>query len=533
MTLGALLREVTATHAGRQAIAYRGQAISYAELWQRANAVAKAFIAAGYGKGSRVGVLMSARPEFFAAAYGVALAGGVLVMLHSVATAKERDYMLLHGDCALIIMQPTLHRQDWLRELVELHPEVASQAPGALRIASLPALRRVVCLDDTRGVAGVEAWGDFLRAGESTSDALVDAVAAQVHPSDDAVVLYTSGSTGSPKAVLHRHRAACVQQWRSPVSNGMSEGERVWSMNPMFWSAGFALTLGGLTAGACLVLQERADAAEALELIERERVTMLLSAVATINPMADHPDATKRDLSSIRWLPTTASLRRHLKPLPKWAPTVAWGMSETFATCTYPIPDDVDPIADPGGYPMPGMRIRIVDPATGLPVARGTKGEIAVAGYQVMRGYAKRPPEESFDADGYVRTGDEGFIDARGRVHFTARLANMIRTKGANVSPVEVEDVLARWGKLKLACVVGIPSAERGEDVVACIVKQDDVDVSEQEIVAYLRGEIASYKIPRHILFMALGDVPVTPSNKPKLADMRRIATQRLAAVKM
>ena len=530
MTLGALLHEVASRYGDRQALAFSRQATSYRELLLQARAIAKALIAAGCGKGTRVGILMSSRPECIAAIYGVAMAGGIVVPLHSVATARDRDFMLQHSDCAMLVMQSSLARHDWLGEMLELHPELGQQESGRLRIDGLPSLRHVVCLDDTRAIPGIQAWSDFLASGATVSDTLLDAVAAQVHPSDDAVIIYTSGSTGSPKGVLHRHRAACLQQWRAPVIYGIDEDERIWSVNPFFWSAGFSFFLGAITSGGCLVLQEHFDPAETLELIERERVTMLASAVATLAPLCDHPDVTRRNLSTIRHLPTHAGLRRFINvEEKKWGPTTAYGLTETFASATYVIPDEDDPLTDPGGYPMPGMRFRVVDPATGATLGAGEKGEIAAAGLQVMRTYYKKNPEECFDAEGYVRTGDEGYIDGRGRVHYTSRLSNMIKTKGATVSPLEVEEVLSRWGRVKLTCVVGSPSEARGEDVVACIVKRDDLDVSEAEVLAYLRRELASYKVPRHVVFMKQEDIPMTGSNKPRLGNLRKIAAARVA----
>jgi acyl-CoA synthetase (AMP-forming)/AMP-acid ligase II len=528
-TLGLLLREVTERYADRQALAWRGQAVSYSDLWTSARAVAAALVAAGCGKGTRVGILMSSRPEFIAAAYGTAMIGGVVLLLHSVATAKDRDYMLAHSDCQVLLMQAAFLRQDWARDLAGFHPEIATQTPGDLRLAALPFLRRVVCLDETPGLAGIQRWSDFIAAGAGTSGALLDAMLAQVHPSDDGVIIYTSGSTGSPKGALHRQRSACLQQWRAPIIFGTDPDERFWSLYPFFWSAGFAFFMGALTAGCCLVLQERFDAAETLELIERERITMMAAAVATLAPLADHPDVTKRDLSSIRHIPTMAGLRRHLNLAEKaWGPTAAYGLSETFANATYIIPDDVEPMTRPGGYPMPGMRFRIIDPETGRELPQGETGEIALAGTQVMRCYYKRNPEEYSDADGYIRTGDEGFIDARGRVHFTARLSNMIKTKGANVSPMEIEEKLLRWGKVKIVFVVGIPHPDNGEDVVACVVKRDDLDVTAEEIIAHLKQEVASYKVPRHVVFLQAGDIPMTATNKPKLPDLRALAQQRL-----
>jgi fatty-acyl-CoA synthase len=531
LTLGALLHDVAARYAGKQVLAFRGQSITYRELLAQARATAKALIAGGCGKGTRVGILMSSRPEYFAAVYGVAMAGGIVVPLHTVATANDREFMLQHSDCAILLMQAALARHDWLGEFLERHAEASQQTSGQLRLSALPWLRRVVCLDDDRGVAGVQAWQAFIDAGASVSDALLDAVAAQVHPSDDAVIIYTSGSTGSPKGVLHRHRAACLQQWRAPIIYGMAEDERIWSVNPFFWSAGFSFFMGAITSGGCLVLQEHFEAGETLELLERERVTMLASAVATLAPLCDHPDVTRRNLSAVRHLPTNAGLRRFLNvEEKKWGPTTAYGLTETFASATYVIPDEADPLTDPGGYPMPGMRFRVVDPATGKTLGPNEKGEIAATGMQLMRTYYKKSPEECFDAEGYVRTGDEGYIDSRGRVHYTARLSNMIKTKGANVSPLEIEEVLNRWGRIKLPCVVGIPSEVRGEDVVACIVKRDDLDVTADEVMTYLRKELASYKVPRHVVFMKQEDIPLTGSNKPRLGDMRKIAAGLIAA---
>jgi fatty-acyl-CoA synthase len=531
MTLGSLLREITERFGDRQAIAFRGRSVSYRDLWSDARAIARALVSAGFGKGTRVGILMSSRPEFVAAVYGAAMAGGVVVLLHTVATAKDRDYMLRHSDCAVLLLQAALHRQAWIDELVGMHPEIRNQPAGSLRLSGLPFLRRVVCLDAAPGIEGVSDWAGFIAAGASVPDAVLDALAAEVHPADDAVFIYTSGSTGSPKAALHRHRSACLQQWRAPIVFGVDPDERIWSMYPFFWSAGFAFFMGSLTAGACLVLQERFDAAETLELIERERITMLASAVATLAPLADHPDVRTRDLTSIRHLPTNAGLRRHLDiPEKAWGPTVAYGLSETFANATYVIPDEPDPMTRPGGYPLPGMRFRIVDPATGAVLKPGEVGEIAIAGTQVMRGYYKRNPEEYSDDDGYVRTGDQGHIDSRGRVHYTARLSNMIKTKGANVSPMEIEAVLQRWGKVKIAYAVGIPQAERGEDIVACVVRRDDLPVGADEILAHLRKELASYKVPRHVLFLQADDIPMTATNKPKLVELREIARRTLAA---
>jgi len=533
LTLGALIEEVARRYAARPALAFEGRAVSYGELHAQIRALARALLAAGLSKGARVAVLMTNRPEFLIAAYAIALAGGVVVPIHSVATPREREFMLQHSDASMLLMQPLSGRQRYVEEIAAAHPEIKDSVPGELRITALPSLRRIVCLEGAPSLRAVEPWNEFIAAGQRISDELLDAVAAQITPWDDAVIIYTSGSTGTPKGVVHRQRAACLQQWRARTIYGMAEDERVWSVNPFFWSAGFAFFPGVLAAGACMVIQERMEPAETLALFERERVTMVASFPTTLTPLADHPDATRRDLSSIRHIPTEAALRRHLNLAEKvWGPTAAWGQTESFASATYVIHGiDPEPLDVPGGYPMPGMEFRIIDPETAREVPDGSPGEITMRGPQIMRGYHKRPPEEGFDADGFVRSGDAGHIDARGRLHFTGRLTNMIKTRGARVSAMEIEAVLARWGRVKSAFVVGVPDARIGESIVACVVPLDGTPVTEAEVIAYLRGEIASYKIPGRILFMAPQEIPFTSSNKPQLPKLRELVLSRIAGV--
>jgi acyl-CoA synthetase (AMP-forming)/AMP-acid ligase II len=529
-TLGRLIEDVTRRHAARQAIACAGESISYRELRVRIRALARALVAHGVGKGVRVAVLMTNRPEFVVAVYAIAMAGGVVVPIHSVATARERSRMLAHSDAALLLVQPEFGRQRYLDELLDAHPALRDAVPGRIGVAALPGLRRIVALAAHSPAKGVQAWPEFLAAGGEISDELLDAIAAQVDPSDDALIVYTSGSTGEPKGVVHRHRAVALQQWRARVFYGVAEDERVWSVYPLFWSAGFVYFLGVLAAGACMVIEERMQPEATLALLEAERVTMLASSNSTIAPLADHPDAARRDLSSIRHLPTGVALRRHLRVAEQsWGPMLSWGQTETCTIATYAIPGADEP-AVPGGYPLPGTLVRIVDPQTGAELPDGETGEIMLKGPQIMRGYHKRPPEAGFDANGFLRSGDCGYIGARGRVHFTGRLVNMIKTRGANVSPLEVENALARRAGVRAAHVVGIPDPAVGEAVIACVVCDDAEPVSEAEILEWLRRELASYKVPRRIVFLRQDEVPLTASNKVQLAQLRELAAARLSA---
>jgi len=210
-------------------------------------------------------------------------------------------------------------------------------------------------------------------------------------------------------------------------------------------------------------------------------------------------------------------------------PRAAYGLTETFTICTS-IPSDspLELRETTHGVALPGMAIRIVDPSSGAPLGIGETGEIAVKGVTLMRGYYKADPEECFDDEGWFRTADSGHLDEQGYLHWHGRLSGLIKTSGANVSPAEVEAAVSSWGRLKLGSVVGVPHPRFGEAVVLCAVRSVD-QVSAEDVTAHLRGVLASYKVPRRVLFFDDGEVSYTGSQKVRLEDLRSLAARRVA----
>ncbi len=524
LTLGGFLAEVVRRHGYREAVAWRptGSAATtrwtYEQLGREARRIGRALLAAEVGKGTRVGLLMGNRPEWVAAAYGVAMAGGVLVPVNTFYEPRELEHVLAHSDIAVLLLQEGLGRHAYL-------DEVRTMWSGQ-RSTRFPFLRRVVCL-------GTDSWTDLLAAADTVPEEHLHACAARVSPFDDAIVIYTSGSTANPKGVLHGHRAPSLQSWRFVRHLRLGADERVWSPYPLFWSAGFSMVMGAtLAAGGCLVLQERFEAGESLALLEAERITTPFAWPHQVADLEDHPDWGRRDLSALRHIESFTGWGRHpsVDVGDVWSPRAAYGLTETFTILSsLPADTPIETRAESQGAVLPGMHVRIVDPRTGRPLGAGAEGGIAVKGTCLMKGYLKVAAEECFDLDGFFHTGDAGFVDEHGLLHWTGRTDDLIKTAGANVSPVEIETVLLEHPGLKAALAVAVPHPTLGEMVVLAAVAHDGVGVTEADVQDFLRGRIAAYKIPRRVLFFAEADLVQTGNAKIKTAELRSLAVARLA----
>lgn len=535
LTLGGFLQEVCRTHGDKEALVYyapSGPVIrrSYADVWQEACTVARALMERGVGKETRVGLLATNRPEWITAMFGIALAGGTCVALSTFAKGAELENQLRIGDVSLLIFERSVIGRDFAAELVELCPELA-QLRRAVRSTRLPFLRRAVCIGDAAAGA-FESWSDFLQ-NELAPPALLEAIGAEIAPTDRGLVFFSSGTTAKPKAIVHAHRAAALQCWRWRHIFALDPHVRTWTANGFFWSGNFAMALGStLAAGGCIVLQRHFDTGEALRLMQAERVTMPIAWPHQWARLVADPAWNDVDLSSLHYVGERLPTRNHPTVKTDWQePMAAYGSTETFTLVTvHPSGTPAEVAADNHGVPLPGNTIRIIDPMSGRVLPRNEAGEIAVKGPTLMLGYLRVAAEEVFDAEGFFWTGDGGFVDSDGRLHWQGRLNDIIKTGGANVSPPEIDAVLAGCPGVKIAATVGIPHDTLGEMVVACIVPEPGATLDESDVRAFVAKRLSSYKVPRRVLFMQESDLALTGSNKVKLAPLRELAARRLAA---
>ena len=536
LTLPGFLREVTLTYGEREALVFRNAdgvtRWTYAQLWERATEVARALRRCGIGKDARVGVLMTNRPEWLAAVFGTSLAGGVAVTLSTFSTPPELDHLIRASAVSVLLFERKVLSKDFAAVLAELEPEIGTARPGALESAKYPFLRRLVVLGEP--VPGIEAWDEFVASGHGEPRELIEATAAAVLPSDAAVLFFSSGSTSKPKGILGAHRGVCIQLWRFRRMYGFSPDDHVrgWTANGFFWSGNFTMVLGStLASGGALVLQPTFDGAEALELMQAERVNFPFAWPHQWAQLEAAPNWGRVDLSSVRYADFKTPIAHHPTVSGEWyEPGHAYGNTETFTITTgYPANTPPEVHADSFGVALPGVTLKITDPLTGGLVPRGEAGEISVKGPTLMLGYIGTPLDETLDAEGFFPTGDGGYLDGDGRLYWQGRLTDIIKTGGANVSPREVDEALIAHSGVKVAQTVGVPHQTLGEVVVACVVPHDDAILDAEQLVAFLRQRLASYKVPRHVLFFGEDEVAVTGNAKIKAGELRELAAKRLA----
>ena len=516
LTLPRFLDDIAARHGPRVALRFEARDLTYARLREEARALARGLLAAGVARGEHVAVLFANRPEWAIAAFGAALAGAVIVPVNTFATPDERAFILEHSDATMLLHQRTLLGRDFAAEL--------RSAPRP------PQLRFVAC------------WGEqgfpqlpHDSATASLLDAQLAAIEASISPSAPALLIYTSGTTARPKGVLHRQQAPVIQSWRFAELMDLTPDDRVFTAQPFFWTAGIAMSLGAtLAAGATLLLQETFEPGAALALIERERATTVHAWPHQEKSLAEHPAAASTDLCSVRKVEFGNPLARLIPlALDEWGSYGSYGATETFTLASaFPARAPAELRHASHGPLLAGNELRIVDPVNGALLAAGEHGEIAVRGPTLMLGYWKQPREACFDADGFYHTGDAGWLDAEGHLHWRGRLTGLIKTGGANVSPLEIEEAMAAYPGVKSAHAIGVPHPTLGEAVVLCVVLSEIARASGIELAAvreFLRSRIAAYKLPRALLVFDASDVEFTGSQKVALAPLRERVLARLA----
>ena len=537
LTLPGFLREVTELYSDREALVMHDAdgttRWTYDDLWERAVEVARALRAVGLSKDGRVGVLMTNRPEWIAAVFGTSLAGGVAVTLSTFSTPAELDYMLETSGVSVLLFERTVLKTDFAAALAGLEPQIGTATSGVVQSAKYPFLRYVAMVGSPDGVASLPSWEEFLAHGEAQPRALVESSAAAVRPSDVAVLFFSSGSTSKPKGILSAHRGVSIQMWRfrrmyrfAPEHN-----IRCWTANGYFWSGNFAMALGNtLASGGCLVLQPTFDPVEALDLIEREQVNFPFAWPHQWAQLVGAPNWDNADLSSLLYVDFNTPVARHPTVTAEWyEPGHAYGNTETFTiSACYPANTPAEVAAGSSGEPLPGVTIEIVEPLTGAVLPRGERGEICVKSPTLMLGYVGTPLSETVDEHGFFHTGDGGYLDEAGRLFWEGRLTDIIKTGGANVSPLEVDEALVAHPGVKVARTVGVPHDTLGEVVVSCIVAHSGADLDVDGIRSYLRERLASYKVPREVLFFDEDEISLTGSAKIKSNEIRDLAVARL-----
>ncbi len=535
LTIGGYLREVAERYGPREALVQglgeQRDAWSYNDLLARSLEVARALVGCGCGKDARVGILMTNRLEFMSSLFGAALAGCVPVPMSTFSTQPELEYLLEASQVSVLLFEPSVLTKDFAAMLVEAEPAIAIATPGALISARFPYLQRLVSVDGAPAGA-IEAWQPFLDHGAVIADQVVLNRADAVHPADTGGIFFSSGTTSRPKGIVHSHRAFAIQWWRWPWLFALKGPTNSWTGNGFFWSGNCSMVAGSaLSTGGALVLQRYFDEEEALRLIEAEKIQFINGRPHQWVRLKEAPNWASADLSSLKYVPRGELIWEHPTVETDWVVPMSFGTTETMTICTG-FPADTPPEyygASMGG-PLPGNTLKIVEPFTGAVLPRGQVGELCVKGPTLMNGYLGKAPEECFDAEGFYHVGDGGYVDGEGRFFWEGRLTDMIKTGGANVAPLEVDEAIVKFPGVKRSQTVGVPDDLLGEMVVSCIVPVDGTELAPDEIVAFIKRDLASFKLPRRILFFTDADYALTGNEKIQTGRLRELAVARLKA---
>lgn len=515
LTIPALLRH-RSLHAGEHAALIHDEAsISYRELDRRSRALAGRLVAAGVNKLSRVGVLMPNGIDWATVAYAALRVGAVLVPLSTLLRPPELESQLRSACVSHLIVERDYRGRDRVAELMSLEPTLEQLGTTRLRHPRLPALRHV--------------WDADALPTPTAPPELIEALEARVRPADDLAILFTSGSRGAPKGILHTHGNALRSVASGLEARCVGRDERLYIPMPFFWTGGLgAGLLTALVAGATLLAESDPTPASTIAFLERERVTLFRGWPDQAVKVAADPSFEKADLSSLRPGSLGAVLPEALRGRPGARANV-FGMTETFGPyCGSRLDTDL-PEGKFGscGQPFEGIEVRIVDPESGEPAAPDRQGEIEIRGSNLMRGISGRLRESTFTRDGFYRTGDLGILDAEGYLFYAGRKDDMFKVSGATVYPTEVEAALRTLPAVVQAYVTNISEAT-GELVGAAVVTREPVSVADLE--REVRARLSSFKVPkRWVLLRSLADVPTMATgkvDKPGLQQLIRSATE-------
>ncbi|MBW2275125.1 MAG: AMP-binding protein, partial [Deltaproteobacteria bacterium] len=503
-TLVELLDRAVEAWASRTALITPDERWTYAELAERVERISRALVAQGVGKGSRVGLLMENGPDWIAFAFAATGLGALFIPVSTFCKDDDLDYQLRHADVQQLFLSARFLKNDYLAMLRRAAPELEDAEPGAFYSEALPALRKVVVRGEAELPLGCESWADFEARAEGVPSAVVQGLRGSVDREDECYLLYTSGTTARPKGVIQVHEAVARNGWLIGEYQCLDPSDVAWFYYPLFFSAGcINVMLGTLSHGAAMILQPSFEPGVAIDLIEREKATAWHLWPHTLKELTQHPEWGTRDHSLLHKGTGPFDAMQGGPPEDGFGGVNMYGMTETCTAFTCTRADEPLPLrlTTCGGL-MPGNELKIVDIESGELAKAGQPGEICVKGPAVMRGYYKIDPATIFDDEGFFRTGDLGFVDEEGRLHFERRIKDTIKTGGINVAPADIESKLVALAGVVAAHAFPLPSEEKGEVVGAALVVEPGAAPEPEAILAHCKEQLSGYKRPEGLLLI-------------------------------
>lgn len=498
-TIPALLRDAARRHGDRPALVSQVDgAITFRELDRQADLVAKALIADGAVPGDRTAIWAPNMWEWVAAAVGIQRAHGVMVPLNT---------RLKGGEVSDIVRRGTISR------LVTIGPFLGKYYPEMLKGEDMPGLRRRIVLRATPDQLGPDEirWEDFLALAEQTSDAQLAEREAGVTPDTLADIMFTSGTTGAPKGALFDHKRSILGGHTWVDIARQTADDRVSVFGPFSHNASYkAGWVAGLVAGSTTYWPEAFDPVSVLDLIANNGITVMSAPPTVFQEILALPNWRDWDLSTYRFMSTGSTvvpielMKRLQAETPIKEITTGYGMTECCGSATHTRPGDpMERVAYTVGAALPGTELRIAGP-DGRTMPAGEPGEVLIRDPKVLIEYLDNPEatRSTVDADGWLHSGDVGFLDADGYLKLTDRLKDMYIVGGFNVYPAEIEKQMMGVAGVHQSAIIGVPDQRLGEVGHAFIVRAAGSTITAEEVIGWCRANLANYKVPRGVTFL-------------------------------
>jgi fatty-acyl-CoA synthase len=536
-TIPQLLKQTVHRYPSNEAAVFSAQNIrwTYEEFDALVDSMAGGLHRLGFAKGERVGIWSPNRCEWLLTQFATARLGVILVNINPAYRLSELEYALNKAGCKGLITAREFKTSKYVEMLQTLSPELERGTPENQKIARLPHLKSIICMDG-KAPAGMLSFDTVLESGRTVPDAVLDAIGAGLDRNDPINIQFTSGTTGLPKGACLSHRNIVNNANFVTAAMEFTDRDRLCIPVPFYHCFGMVMgTLGCVTKGATMVVPgEGFDPATTLRIAAREKCTALYGVPTMFVAELSHPEFDSFDFTNLRTgimagAPCPIEVMKKVQSKMNMREvTIAYGMTETSPVSFQSNVDDpLEKRVSSVGRIHPHVEVRIID-GNNETVPVGVQGELMTRGYSVMRGYwdDEEQTATAIDREGWMHTGDLATLDAEGYCNITGRVKDMICRGGENIYPREVEEFLYSHPAIKQVQVFGIPDQKYGEIVCAWIVKAERAEVFAEDIKAYCEGQIAHYKIPAIVRFKS--EIPMTVTGKPQKFIMRDAMIEEL-----
>jgi fatty-acyl-CoA synthase len=519
-TIGSAFDRTVADHPNHEALVvpFQDVRLTYRELAQRVDRLARGLIALGLEKGDRLGMWSPNNAEWVYIQFAAAKAGVILVNVNPAYQTEELRYALTQSGCRAIVAATSFKSSNYAAMIAEVR-------------WSLPDLEHIVLLE-------TPDWEALLAGGDRVGPAELAARGASLTSVDPVNIQYTSGTTGFPKGATLSHRNLLNNGYFLGEGFRYTEADRVCIPVPFYHCFGMVIgNLANLTHATTTVLPAPSfEPLATLQALEAERCTSVLGVPTMFIAMLSHPDFHSFDLSSLRTGMMAGSpcpvevMKQCVDEMHMGEVTIGYGMTETSPVSTQTSPDDpIDKRVGTVGRVLPHVQVKVIDPLTGDTIGLNEPGEFCTKGYSVMLGYWNEPQmtAEAIDADGWMHSGDLAVMDDDHYVSIVGRIKDLIIRGGENVYPREVEEFLYSHPDIVDVQVIGVPDPKYGEELVAWLRLREGASMTRDDLATYCAGRIAHFKIPRYIHIT--DEFPMTVTGKVQKYRMREVSVELLS----